>query len=127
MTLEDRVQVQRLHVFRRAQEFGSVTTACREAGISRSGRSGAGLRPRRTPAFRGAAGRVASPCFPKAAISRFAPPAPGPAPAPPRRPVAAIPTGHLHSPPLIPAQVGPLFHLVPRASFGPESGVYSYV
>ena len=36
MTLEDRVQAQRLHVFRRAEELGSVTTACREAGISRS-------------------------------------------------------------------------------------------
>ena len=34
MTLEDRVQAQHLHVFRRAEEPGSVTTACREAGIA---------------------------------------------------------------------------------------------
>ena len=33
MALEDRVQAQRLHVFRRAEELGSVTTACREAGM----------------------------------------------------------------------------------------------
>jgi hypothetical protein len=36
MTLEDRVQAQRLHVFRRAEELGGVSVACREAGISRS-------------------------------------------------------------------------------------------
>ncbi len=36
MTLEDRVQVQRLHLFRRAGELGSVTAACQVAGISRS-------------------------------------------------------------------------------------------
>lgn len=36
MTLEDRVQVQRLRVFRRAEELGNVSAACREAGISRT-------------------------------------------------------------------------------------------
>jgi transposase InsO family protein len=36
MTLEDRVQAQRLHVFRRAEELGNVSAACREAGISRA-------------------------------------------------------------------------------------------
>jgi transposase InsO family protein len=36
MTLEDRVQAQRLHVFRRAEELGNVSAACREAGISRT-------------------------------------------------------------------------------------------
>jgi len=36
MTTEDRVQAQRLHVFRRAAELGDVTPACRGAGISRS-------------------------------------------------------------------------------------------
>ena len=36
MTLEDRVQLQRLHVLRRAEQLGSVTAACREAGLSRS-------------------------------------------------------------------------------------------
>jgi len=36
MTLEDRVQAQRRHVFRRAQELGNVSAACREAGISRT-------------------------------------------------------------------------------------------
>ncbi len=36
MTLEDRVQVQRLHLFRRAGELGSVTAAYQVAGISRS-------------------------------------------------------------------------------------------
>ena len=36
MTLEDKVQAQRLHVFRRAEELGNVSAACREAGISRA-------------------------------------------------------------------------------------------
>ena len=36
MTLEDKVQAQRLHVFRRAAELGNVSAACREAGISRA-------------------------------------------------------------------------------------------
>jgi hypothetical protein len=36
MILEDRVQTQRLHVFRHAHELGGVTTACREAGVSQS-------------------------------------------------------------------------------------------
>jgi hypothetical protein len=36
MTLEDRVQAQRLYVFRRAEELGNVSAACREAGISRA-------------------------------------------------------------------------------------------
>ena len=36
MTLEDRVQAQRLHVFRRAEELGNVSAACREAGVSRT-------------------------------------------------------------------------------------------
>ena len=36
MTLEDKVQAQRLHVFRRARELGNVSAACREAGISRA-------------------------------------------------------------------------------------------
>jgi transposase InsO family protein len=70
MTLEDRVQAQRLHVFRRAEELGSVTTACREAGISRSlfyrlrkryalyGPDG--LHPRRTKARRGRPPAVAA-------------------------------------------------------------------
>lgn len=36
MTLEDRVHVLRLRLFRRAEELGNVAAACREAGISRS-------------------------------------------------------------------------------------------
>ena len=36
MTLEDRVHALRLRLFRRAQELGNVSAACREAGISRS-------------------------------------------------------------------------------------------
>ena len=36
MTLEDTVQALRLDVFRRAEELGNVSTACREAGISRA-------------------------------------------------------------------------------------------
>ena len=70
MTLEDRVQAQRLHVFRRAEELGSVTAACREAGISRSlfyrlrgryARYGPdGLHPRRAKARRGRPPAVAA-------------------------------------------------------------------
>ena len=37
MTLEDRVHALRLRLFRRAEELGNVSAACREAGISRSG------------------------------------------------------------------------------------------
>ena len=37
MTLEDKVHILRLRVFRRAEELGNVSAACREAGISRSG------------------------------------------------------------------------------------------
>lgn len=36
MTLEDRVHALRLRLFRRAEELGNVSAACREAGISRS-------------------------------------------------------------------------------------------
>ncbi len=36
MTLEDRVHALRLRLFRRAEELGNVSTACREAGVSRS-------------------------------------------------------------------------------------------
>lgn len=36
MTLEDKVHTLRLRVFRRAEELGNVSAACREAGISRS-------------------------------------------------------------------------------------------
>ena len=36
MTLEDRVHALRLRLFRRAEELGNVSEACREAGISRS-------------------------------------------------------------------------------------------
>ena len=36
MTLEDKVQAQRLRVFRRAEELGNVSAACREAGLSRT-------------------------------------------------------------------------------------------
>ena len=35
MILEETVHVLRLHVIRRAQRFGNVSQACREAGISR--------------------------------------------------------------------------------------------
>ncbi len=40
MTLEDKVHAFRLHLFRRAQELGNVTAACRELGVSRSRRMG---------------------------------------------------------------------------------------
>lgn len=63
MTLEDRVQAQRLFAFRRAEELGNVRAACRELGLSRAvfyrwkgrvDRYGAdGLHPRRTQARRG--------------------------------------------------------------------------
>jgi len=36
MTLEDRVHALRLRLFRRAEELGNVSAACREAGVSRS-------------------------------------------------------------------------------------------
>mgnify|MGYP001816091499 CR=1 FL=1 len=36
MTLEDRVHALRLRLFRRAEELGNVSQACREAGVSRS-------------------------------------------------------------------------------------------
>jgi transposase InsO family protein len=36
MTLEDRVHTLRLRLFRRAEELGNVSEACREAGVSRS-------------------------------------------------------------------------------------------
>ncbi len=36
MTLEDKVHAFRLHLFRRAQEIGNVSAACRESGVSRS-------------------------------------------------------------------------------------------
>ena len=36
MTLEDRVQAQRLLAFRRAEELGNVSAACRELGMSRA-------------------------------------------------------------------------------------------
>ncbi len=38
MTLEDKVHGFRLHLFRRAQELGNVSAACRELGVSREGR-----------------------------------------------------------------------------------------
>ena len=63
MTLEDRVQAQRLFAFRRAAELGNVSAACRELGLSRAlfyrwkrrfDRYGTdGLHPRRTVARRG--------------------------------------------------------------------------
>lgn len=63
MTLEDRVQAQRLFAFQRAAELGNVSAACRELGLSRAlfyrwkrrfERYGAdGLHPRRTLARRG--------------------------------------------------------------------------
>ena len=36
MTLKDRVHALRLRLFRRAEELGDVSEACREAGLSRS-------------------------------------------------------------------------------------------
>jgi transposase InsO family protein len=36
MTLEDKVHAQRLRLFRRAEELGNVSAACREAGVARS-------------------------------------------------------------------------------------------
>ena len=36
MTLEDNVHAFRLPLFRRAQELGNVSAACRELGVSRS-------------------------------------------------------------------------------------------
>jgi len=36
VTLEDKVHVQRLRLFRRAEELGNVSAACREAGVARS-------------------------------------------------------------------------------------------
>jgi len=36
MTLEDKVHAFRLLLFRRAQELGNVSAACRELGVSRS-------------------------------------------------------------------------------------------
>jgi transposase InsO family protein len=63
MTLEDRVQAQRLFAFQRAAELHNVSAACRELGLSRAlfyrwkrrvERYGAdGLHPRRTQARRG--------------------------------------------------------------------------
>ena len=63
MTLEDSVQAQRLNVFRRAEEIGNVSAACREAGVSRAlfyrwkrrfERYGVdGLHPQRTQVRRG--------------------------------------------------------------------------
>jgi len=63
MTLEDSVQAQRLNVFRRAEELGNVSAACREAGVSRAlfyrwkgrfERYGVdGLHPKRTQVRRG--------------------------------------------------------------------------
>jgi transposase len=63
MTLEDRVQAQRLFAFRRAAELENVSAACRELGLSRAllyrwkrrlERYGVeGLHPRRTVARRG--------------------------------------------------------------------------
>lgn len=70
MTLEDKVQAQRLHVFRRAEKLGNVSAACREAGISRARfyelrkryqRYGVdGLHPRRTKARSGRPPSVAA-------------------------------------------------------------------
>jgi len=63
MTLEDRVQAQRLFAFQRAAELGNVSAACRELGLSRAlfyrwkrrfDQYGVdGLHPRRTVARRG--------------------------------------------------------------------------
>lgn len=36
MTLEEKVHLQRLRLFRRAEELGNVSQACREAGVARS-------------------------------------------------------------------------------------------
>ncbi len=36
MTLDDKVHAQRLRLFRRAEELGNVSQACREAGVARS-------------------------------------------------------------------------------------------
>ena len=36
MTLEEKVHLQRLRSFRRAEELGNVSEACREAGVARS-------------------------------------------------------------------------------------------
>jgi transposase len=36
MTLEEKLHLQRLRLFRRAEEIGNVSEACREAGVSRS-------------------------------------------------------------------------------------------
>ena len=36
MTLEHKVHALRLHLFRRAQELGNVSAACKELGVSRS-------------------------------------------------------------------------------------------
>ena len=36
MTLEKKVHLQRLRLFRRAEELGNVSRACREAGVARS-------------------------------------------------------------------------------------------
>ena len=36
MTLEEKVHLQRLRLFRRAEELGNVSRACREAGVARS-------------------------------------------------------------------------------------------
>jgi transposase len=36
VTLEDKVHAFRLRLFRRAEELGNISAACREAGISRS-------------------------------------------------------------------------------------------
>ena len=63
MTLEDKVHAFRLHAFRRAEELGNVSAACRELGISRSlyyrlrkrheAYGAEGLHPRRTRGRRG--------------------------------------------------------------------------
>ena len=36
MNLEEKVHLQRLQLFRRAEELGNVSRACREAGVARS-------------------------------------------------------------------------------------------
>ena len=36
MTLEDSVHALRLRLFRRAEDLGNVSVACREVGVSRS-------------------------------------------------------------------------------------------
>lgn len=70
MTLKDSIHGLRLHVMHRAQELGTVSQACREAGISRSlfyrwrqrylAYGPDGLHPRRTAARRG---RPSRPCW----------------------------------------------------------------